>query len=135
MKDIKLELMMVATLILILFILFDFTYCLITYDAITYQYSLSYRIITILMPVTFLISVIIKIIRWNNSFGDILFSAYIPLIFWAFTMDFCLPLSLLFAGMCKGIIMLGMWIWQKLSETWRNDNYEAENNNTINDID
>ncbi|MEE1337298.1 hypothetical protein [Methanobrevibacter sp.] len=108
MKDIKLELMMVAALILILFNLFDFTYCLITYDVITYQYSLGYRIITVLIPIIFIISVIIKIIRWDKSFGDILFSAYIPLIFWAFTMAFCLPLSLVFAGVCKGIIMLGM---------------------------
>lgn len=108
MKDRKLELMFVGVWVLLLFSLFDFTHCLLTYDVITYHNSLSYRIITALVPVFFIVGVIVKMIRWEKSFGDIQFSMYAPLLFCAFTMALALPLSLVFTAVCKGMIMLGM---------------------------
>ncbi|WP_462316446.1 hypothetical protein [Methanobrevibacter sp.] len=108
MNDRKLELMFVGVWVLLLFSLFDFTHCLLTYDVITYHNSLSYRIITALVPIFFVVGVIVKIIKRERSFGDILFSMYAPLFLWAFTMALALPLSLVFTAICKGIIVLGM---------------------------
>jgi hypothetical protein len=51
MKDIKLEAVMIGVAVLLLFSLFDFTYCLITYGVITNQNSLSYKIFTALIPI------------------------------------------------------------------------------------
>ena len=55
-KDNRLELLMIAVGILFIFTLFDFTYCLVTYGVITNHNSLSYQIITLLIPALFIIS-------------------------------------------------------------------------------
>lgn len=110
MRDVKLELIMVVFAFIFLFSLFDFTYCLITYTAITNQNSLSYRIFTMLLPIPLVISVIIKIIKWDETFGDILFSAYAPLFVGGLTMALALPVSLIFAAICNGILMLDIFL-------------------------
>jgi hypothetical protein len=110
MKDIKIELIMIATFFIFIFTLFDFTHCLISYGVVNGQNSLTYHIIAILIPSLFLIGVIIKIIKWNESFGDILFSVYAPLLFWVIIIGIALPLSLIFAGICDGMIMIDSFI-------------------------
>ena len=110
MKDNKLELIMIATFLIFIFTLFDFTHCLITYGVVNGQNSLTYNIIAILIPALFVIGIIIKIIKWDESFGDILFSVYTPLLFWAIIIGIALPLSLIFAGICDGIIMIDSFI-------------------------
>ena len=118
MKDIKIELIMIATFFIFIFTLFDFTHCLISYGVVNGQNSLTYHIIAILIPSLFLIGVIIKIIKWNESFGDILFSVYAPLLFWVIIIGIALPLSLIFAGICDGMIMIDSFIrwWEWLAK-------------------
>lgn len=110
MKDIKLELAMIAAAILFIFSLYDFTYCLIAYGVITNHNSVSYQIITVLIPILFIISIIVKIVKWNESFGDILWEVYTPLLFWGLVIGFTLPLSLVFAAICKGAMVLDLFI-------------------------
>ena len=109
-KDNKLEWLMIAVGILFIFTLFDFTYCLITYEVITNHNSLSYQIITVLIPVLFIISVIVKIVRWDVSFSEIIWDIYTPLLFWVILIGFTLPLSLVFAAICKGMMVLDLFI-------------------------
>ncbi|WP_405286205.1 hypothetical protein [Methanobrevibacter sp.] len=109
-KDNRLELLMIAVGILFIFTLFDFTYCLVTYGVITNHNSLSYQIITLLIPALFIISVIVKIFRWNVSFSEIIWDIYTPLLFWGILIGFTLPLSLVFAAICKGIMVLDLFI-------------------------
>ena len=110
MKDRKIELIMIAAVIAFLFSLFDFTRCLMIYGVITNQYSLSYQIFVMLIPISFVICVIVKIAKWNLNFEDILWDVYTPLLCWAFIMAFALPCSLVFAGICNGIMTLDMFI-------------------------
>ena len=110
MKDIRLELLFAATIILFLFTLFDFTHCLVAYDLISYQTSLTYQIVTILIPGLFVLSVIVKMVRWNTDFKDILFEAYALLFFWIIIIGITLPISLVFAGFCDAIITVDMFI-------------------------
>jgi hypothetical protein len=110
MKDIKLEAVMIGVAVLLLFSLFDFTYCLITYGVITNQNSLSYKIFTALIPIFLVVSIVAKIIKWDESFEDILWSVYGPLLCWGLIMAFALPISLVFAGICNGIMLLDLFI-------------------------
>ena len=109
-KDNRLELLMIAVGILFIFTLFDFTYCRVTYGVITNHNSLSYQIITLLIPALFIISVIVKIFRWNVSFSEIIWDIYTPLLFWGILIGFTLPLSLVFAAICKGMMVLDLFI-------------------------
>ena len=110
MKDIKIELIMIATFLIFIFTLFDFTHSLITYGVIDGRNSLTYQIIAILIPALFVIGITLKIIKWDESFGDILFSVYSPLFFWVIIIGIALPLSLIFAGICDGMIMIDSFI-------------------------
>lgn len=110
MKDMKFELMMIGVSILFLFCLFDFTHCLIAYGVITYKNSLSYQVLIMLIPILLVICVIVKILKWNTGFDEIIGSAFTLFLFWVFTMAFALPCSLFFAGICQGIMLLDLFI-------------------------
>jgi uncharacterized membrane protein YozB (DUF420 family) len=80
------EIQLIIFLIFAIFILMilDITYCVLTNGDIRWHNSLIYTSFALSIPILFVVCLIIKLIKPQVSFEDILTVVYTPVLFWGF---------------------------------------------------
>lgn len=80
----QIKMIIFLTFAVFVLIMADTIYCVLTNGDIRWHIALIYKSFALSVPILFVIGGIIKLIRPQLSFKDILITLYAPVLFWAF---------------------------------------------------
>lgn len=81
---VQIKIMIYLAFAILIAIMADAIYCAVTNGDIRWHLSLIYKSFALSIPILFVVGAIIKLIKPDLSFKDILITLYAPVIFWAF---------------------------------------------------
>lgn len=80
----QIQLIIFLTFAIFILLMADIAYCIMTNGDIRWHNALIYQSFALSIPILFVVSVIMKLIRPQLGFEDILITAYAPVLFWGF---------------------------------------------------
>ena len=80
----QIQMILFLTFAILVLLMADAVYCVLTNGNIGWHVALIYQSFALSIPILFVVGIIIRLIKPQLSFYNILITLYVPVLFWAF---------------------------------------------------